>query len=109
MKFETYKGNNNEFYFRLMDSTNKILLSSEGYKQKENLMTGIEAVKKNLPILSSVEKKIAQNGKYFFNVKSTNGQVVGTSSMFDSPDLRDKWLGEIQKEASQLKVVDALQ
>ncbi|MGK2864630.1 MAG: DUF1508 domain-containing protein [Chitinophagaceae bacterium] len=104
MKFETYKGNNNEHYFRLTDNTGKILLSSEGYKQKESVMNGIESVKKNLPMPAAIEKKESTHGKHFFNVKSTNGQVVGTSTMFDTPELRDQWLYELQKEASQLMV-----
>ncbi|MFQ5609821.1 MAG: YegP family protein [Woeseiaceae bacterium] len=30
------------------------------------------------------EMKEAQSGKYHFNLKSTNGQVIGTSQMYSS-------------------------
>lgn len=108
MNFEVYKGNNNELYFRLVDTTGKILLSSEGYKQKENVLNGIESVKKNLPLPTGIEKKESSNGKHFFNVKSTNGQIVGTSTMFDTPDLRDKWIKDLLKEIPQTKVVETM-
>ncbi len=108
MNFEVYKDNNSELYFRLVDTTGKILLSSEGYKQKESVMNGIESVKKNLPLTTGIEKKESANGKHFFNVKSTNGQIVGTSTMFDSIELRDKWIKDLQMEVPLTKVVEKM-
>ncbi len=107
-KFETYRGKNNELYFRLTDDTGKVLLSSEGYKQKESVLNGIESVKKNLPLPAAIEKKATEKGMHFFNVKSTNGQVVGTSAMFDSPEIRDKWLSNLQKEIAEMQVLDTI-
>lgn len=104
MKFEMYQGKDNELYFRLVENSGKILLSSEGYKLKDSAMNGIESVKKNLTLPNGIEKKETPNGKYFFNVKSTNGQVVGTSTMFDSVEQREKWINDIKKEALQLEV-----
>ena len=108
MKFEVFKGSNDEHYFRLVDSKNKVILSGEGYKQKESMLNGIESIKKNLPLSTGVEKKESTNGKHFFNVKSTNGQIVGTSMLFDSPATRDKWIGEIEKVLPEILVIDAL-
>lgn len=108
MKFEVYKGSNDEHYFRLVDSKNKVLLSGEGYKQKESMLNGIDSIKKNMPLASGVEKKESTNGKYFFNVKSTNGQIVGTSMLFDTAQLRDKWINEIEGKLPELLVIDAL-
>ena len=106
MKFEVYKGNNKEHYFKLVDDTGKTLLSSEGYKQKASVINGLESVKKNLPVTGNIEKKMSSDGRFFFNVKSGNGQVVGTSGMFDSPELRDQWLIEMQREVNNLQVTD---
>ena len=36
-KFETFLGKNNEHYFRLINDKGEILLSSEGYTQKDGL------------------------------------------------------------------------
>ena len=108
MKFEVFKGSNDEHFFRLIDSKNKVILSGEGYKQKENMLNGIESIKKNLPLPTGVEKKESTNGKHFFNVKSTNGQIVGTSMLFDSPVTRDKWISEIEKELPEMLVIDTL-
>ena len=108
MKFEVYKGNNDQHYFRLINSKHKVLLSGEGYKQKENMLNGIESIKKNMPLPTGVEKKESTNGKHYFNVKSKNGQIVGTSALFDSKGQRDKWMSEIEKELPEILVIDAL-
>ena len=50
--------------------------------------------------------KESSNGKHYFNIKSTNGQVVGTSTMFDSVELRDKWLADMKKELPMTKVME---
>ena len=106
MNFEVFTGSNSELYFRLVDKTGKVILSSEGYKQKESALSGIESVKKNLPLPTGIEMKESTNGKHFFNIKSTNGQVVGTSAMFDSIELRDKWLNDLKKEIPMTKVIE---
>jgi uncharacterized protein YegP (UPF0339 family) len=108
MKFEVYKGNNDEHYFRLIDSKNRVLISGEGYKQKENMLNGIESIKKNLPLSTGAEKKESTNGKHYFNVKSANGQIVGTSALFESKAQRDKLIIEIEKELPEVLVIDAL-
>lgn len=106
MNFEVFTGSNKELYFRLVDNSGKIILSSEGYKQKDSALNGIESVKKNLPLPTGIEMKESTNGKHFFNIKSTNGQVVSTSTMFDSVELRDKWLMEMKKEIPMMKVIE---
>ena len=106
MNFEVFTGSNSELYFRLVDHAGKTILSSEGYKQKDSALNGIESVKKNLPLPTGIEMKESGNGKHYFNIKSTNGQVVGTSTMFDSVELRDKWLADMKKELPMTKVME---
>lgn len=106
MKFEVFTGKNGEHYFRLADDSGKIILTSEGYKQKESALNGIESVKKNLPLPTGIEMKDSEKGKHYFNIKSTNGQVVGTSNMFDTVELRDQWLKNLKAEISTTKVVE---
>jgi uncharacterized protein len=108
MKFEVYKGNNDDLSFRLVDDKGKTLLSGDGYRQKEVILNNIETVKKNLPLNGSIEMKSTPQGKYFFNVKGGYGQLVGSSIEFESPELRDKWLRDIQKEVGQSKVVEVV-
>ncbi len=105
-KFETFLGKNNEHYFRLINGEGEVLLTSEGYTQKDNLLNGIESVKKNIASPANFEMKTAANGKHFFNLKAGNGQVISTSAMWDSPDLRDTWMKKMKTEVPQAQVME---
>ena len=105
-KFETFVGKNDEHYFRLINEEGKVLLSSEGYTQKTNLLNGIESVKKNITSTDNYEMKTAQNGKHYFNLKAANGQVISTSAMWDSPDLRDTWMQKMKTDVPQAHVLE---
>ncbi|MBK5270499.1 MAG: YegP family protein [Bacteroidia bacterium] len=105
-KFETYLGKNDEHYFRLLNDKGDILLSSEGYTKKENLINGINSVKTNITDLKNFELKTAANGKHFFNLKATNGQVIGSSTMWDSPEIRDEWMKKLKTEVPAAEILE---
>jgi uncharacterized protein YegP (UPF0339 family) len=105
-KFETFTGKNNEHYFRLINEKGEVLLSSEGYTQKDGLLNGIESVKKNITLTENYEIKTASNGKHFFNLKAGNGQVISTSAMWDSKDLMNTWMKDLKTEVPQATVIE---
>ena len=83
-KFEVYKDKAGEFRFRLKAANGQNILGSEGYSKKASCTNGIESVKKNSQDDSRFEKKTTASGKFRFNLKSSNGQVIGTSQNYDS-------------------------
>lgn len=103
-KFETFLGKNNEHYFRLINEKGEVLLSSEGYTQKDGLINGIESVKKNILATDNYELKTAANGKHFFNLKAKNGQVISTSAMWDSKDQMETGMKKMISEVPQAEV-----
>jgi len=106
MKFEAYRGTDSGLYFRLVDNLGKILLISEGHRQKENVMNNIEAIKKNLPSIYTIEKIATKKGVYYFKLKTADGHVIVTSTAFNSAEMRDEWLMGLQKEATNMQIVD---
>jgi uncharacterized protein len=46
-------------------------------------------VKKNAADESKFDKLESKNGKWYFNLKATNGQIIGTSEMYESVAARD--------------------
>jgi len=78
------------YTFRFTDNDGVVILKSENYKVKKSALNGIESVKKNAVSEKRYELKTAKNGKFYFNLKSTNGQIVGTSTMFGSEVDRQK-------------------
>ncbi|MCB9284206.1 MAG: YegP family protein [Lewinellaceae bacterium] len=84
MKFEVFKSKNGEFYFSLFAKNGQKILGSEGYSSKAACMNGVESVRKNAASADNFEVKTASDGRMFFNLKSTNGQVIGKSQMYKS-------------------------
>lgn len=78
-KFIITKRKNGEFQFNLNASNGQTILTSEGYKTKASCENGIESVKKNSTDDSKFERKESTNGKSYFNLKASNGQIIGTS------------------------------
>lgn len=98
-KFEIFNGSNSEYYFRLKASNGEIILSSEGYTQKHNCENGIESVKGNSPYDSRYSRLTASNGQPYFTLNSTNRQVIGTSEMYSSNQMRDKGIESVKNNA----------
>ena len=105
-KFELYTDNAGEFRFRLKAGNGENILASEGYKAKASAENGIESVKKNAPEEARYEKKETAAGKFMFNLKSTNGQVVGTSQSYASASSRDGGIESVMKNAPDARVED---
>jgi uncharacterized protein YegP (UPF0339 family) len=105
-KFEIYKDKKGEFRFRLKASNGQNILASEGYKAKSSCNNGIASVKKNAPDDSRYERKETRGGKFSFNIKAANNQVIGTSQSYESAKARDNGIESVKKNASSAPVVD---
>ncbi len=105
-KFVISKRVNGEFQFNLLATNGQIILSSEGYASKASCLNGIESVKKNAQDDSRFERKIASNGKPYFVLKASNGQVIGQSQMYASEDSRDNGIESVKKNAPDAEIVD---
>jgi len=98
-KFEVYTDKGGEFRFRLKSGNGQPILASEGYKVKTSCLSGIESVRKNAPNDAMYERKESKAGKYLFNLKATNGQVIGTSESYESASSRDNGIESVKKNA----------
>lgn len=87
--FELNKSKDDQFRFVLKSDDNEILLSSELYKVKGSATNGIQSVQSNCSDDARYERKEAANGKFFFNLKAANHQVIGTSLMYSTADARE--------------------
>lgn len=105
-KFVKKTAKNGQFYFNLKAGNGEIILSSEMYTTKAARDNGIDSVKKNAPLDERFEKKQASNGKYHFNLKASNGQVIGISEMYASVSGRDNGIESVKKNAPNATVVE---
>lgn len=93
------------FSFIFVDGEDTIV-KSENYAQKASAKNGIESVKKNSQVEARYELKESSNGKFFFNIKATNGQVVATSTLFASEDDRSSAIEKLKAEAPEASLED---
>lgn len=105
-KFVISKRTNGEFQFNLKAGNGQVILSSEGYTARGGCENGIESVKKNAQDEANFEKKTAANGKFHFNLKAGNGQIIGSSQMYESEQGRDNGINSVMENAPIATVED---
>ena len=105
-KFEITSRKNGEFQFNLKASNGQVILTSQGYKTKASCLNGVESVKKNSQEAKRFEVKVSSNGKPFFNLMATNGQVIGTSQMYASEATMKNGIASVKRNAPEAAIVD---
>ena len=106
--FVISKRKNDEFQFVLKAGNGQVILASEGYTTKTACVNGIESVKKNAQIDGRFDRLEAKNGKPYFNLKASNGQIIGTSEMYESVAARDNGIESVKKNAPDAEVKEDL-
>ena len=104
--FELSKAADGQFRFALKGGDGRTLLSSELYVSKLSAQGGIASVQKNCGSDGRYEKKVAGNGKHFFNLKAANNQVIGTSPMHASEQELDASIAAAKASGATASVQD---
>lgn len=105
-KFEITTRKNGEFQFNLKATNGQVILTSQGYKTKANCINGIESVKKNSADEGRFERKVAADGRPFFNLMATNGQVIGSSQMYANETNMNNGIASVMNNAPEAEIVD---
>lgn len=83
-KFVITKRSNGDHQFNLQAGNGQVILTSQGYSSRANCENGIESVRKNSQDSNRFVCAVSSNGKHYFNLTATNGQVIGSSQMYES-------------------------
>ena len=105
-KFVISTRKNGEFQFSLKAGNGQEILASEGYTTKAACLNGVESVKKNSQVETRFDKLESKNGKFYFNLKATNGQIIGTSELYESVAARENGIESVKKNAPDAEVVE---
>ncbi len=105
-KFVISKRKNGEFQFNLKARNGQTILTSEGYTTRVACDNGIDSVRKNSQVEARFEKKESSNGKFYFNLKATNGQIIGTSEMYEAVAGRNNGVASVRKNAPDATIAD---
>jgi uncharacterized protein YegP (UPF0339 family) len=105
-EFEIYKDTANEYRFRLKANNGLNILASEGYSSKSSCINGIKSVRENSQDDSKYDKRKSSNQKNYFNLKAVNGQIIGTSQMYETLRGVLKGIISVKKNAPIANVVE---
>lgn len=105
--FELKTSKDDQTYFVLKAGNGQVILKSEMYTTRAAAENGIASVQKNSPLEERYERKTGESGKFSFNLKAGNHQVIGTSQSYESDDGRDNGIESVKTNGSSTDVRDA--
>lgn len=101
--FKTFRGEgkNRDFRFNVEDPDKKpgmnCVMYSEGYTSKRNRNDGIVSVNENAPFDKNYERLVAVDGRYYFNLRAKNGEVISSSVLRATEDEREADIKFVKK------------
>lgn len=104
--YEISKSRDGQFRFVLKAGNAETILTSELYKARASAEKGIASVQANCADDSRYERNTASNGKTYFNLKASNGQVIGTSQMYASSAARDNGIASVKTNGISTQIKD---
>jgi len=105
-KFEVYTDKAGESRFRLKAGNGQIILASEWYSSSDGCENGIASARKNSADKANFEVAETKNGGCKFNLKAGNGQVIGTSEVYESDAACDNGIDSVMRNAPDAEVVE---
>ncbi|MFM4703237.1 YegP family protein [Aeromonas bivalvium] len=107
--YELKLARNDQYHFVLKAGNGEVILSSEMYSSKGAAQNGIASVQSNAPEAGQYELKEATNGKYHFNLKAKNHQVIGSSQMYASQASAQNGIASVQSNGPSETIKDLTQ
>lgn len=104
--FELSKSSDGQFRFVLKADNGETILASELYHAKASAEAGIASVQANSPKDARYERKVAANGKPYFNLKAANGQVIGTSQLYEGEASREAGIASAKAVGATAGLID---
>ena len=95
-KFVISRRSNNEYQFNLKAANHQVILTSQGYSSLEGCKNGVESVMKNGLSDEHFDRKESKNGKHYFDLKATNGQIIGKSEMYESKAAMENGIASVK-------------
>jgi uncharacterized protein len=105
-KFEMLVGDDGKVYFHLKAANGEIVLSGRGYSTKYETIQAIASVMRYGAYESRFMRRENAEGKYFFQLLSPSGRVLGWSQMYHSKQGRDNGIVAVRRAVQFGRVLD---
>lgn len=105
--YEIAKNDKGQHSFVLKAANAQVILRSEQYDAKASAQNGVASVQKNAPLTERYELKTASDGRFYFNLKAANGQIIGTSQMYTTEASRQNGIDSVKTNGPSTDVREA--
>lgn len=106
-KFQIFRGQDQQFYFRFKSSSGDTLGGSEAYTQKQGALNGINSVKTNAGDLRNFTIFEDSSKKYRFRLQAKNGEpILRSTDSYPTKELATKAATEVSTQAPGAQVED---
>ncbi len=105
-KFEVKATDSGKFMFNLCAANGQVVLTSQQYESKASAINGVESVRTNCGDDECFERKVSSSDQPYFNLKSTNGQVIGKSQMYSSASAMESGIDSVKNNAPEAELND---
>lgn len=104
--YELSKSTNDQFRFVLKAGNGEPILTSELYNAKASAENGIASVQANCTNDDRYDRKESGNGRFYFNLKAANHQIIGSSQMYASASSRDGGIASVKTNGTTTTIKD---
>jgi uncharacterized protein YegP (UPF0339 family) len=105
-KFEIAKTDSGKFLFRLKAGNGQVILASQLYDTKDGAVGGANSVKNHGTEDANFERKTSKSGQAYFNLKASNGQIIGKSEMYASTTAMENGITSVKTNAPDAPIED---
>ena len=106
--YELSKTSSGQFRFVLKAANAETILVSEQYTTHEAAKKGIASVQANSPLDERYDRKVAKDGKPYFNLKAANHQIIGTSEQYNTEAAREKGIASVKSNGPTTVIKEKL-
>lgn len=104
--FEMKCAQDKSHYFVLKAGNGQVILQSEMYTSKQACENGIESVQENSGDDTKFARMESSNGKHYFNLKAGNGQIIGTSQMYEDKSGMENGIESVKENALEARILE---
>lgn len=105
-KFVISKNTNGEFKYEFLNDNGEVIFEKSGYRNKAMCLKVIESIKRNAQDDSKFYRKRTADNECYFNLKSSNGQILGISKIYIDKATRENTIQFVMLTSANALIED---
>jgi uncharacterized protein YegP (UPF0339 family) len=105
-KYVIGKAKSGEHYFNLKATNGQVILTSGMFPSMADCLKGIESVREICSDDNNFERKKSSNNKPYFNLKASDGHILGKSEMYEAIANMEKGISSVKKNGGSNIIIE---